>query len=1121
MFGPRRGPKAATLASALLAGAVVAILLCSSGPPNVDRNSGARAQVQFNWPYSYGTPVVPAGVGAQGSPGLTVPQSQVGPLTALSAIGTSGHLGPVNLSGNGVFQKVASTLEVQVFNGTTGSSVASSKSTVKLENLTYGTSKSATTNSNGFVNITTTEGEYFLYITSQGVTFTNFTQTLFISTASLFIKRYLLPVTGTTTTINNCGASQGTCTMTIFVSQRQSIIDGGSAINPFPQINVTLYNQSIGPTKVLATVYTKSNGTAVFTQVNTAYSYYFFFWGWSQPQSAVRYSMGNVTDGAFTPSGGQTKAVLNYGGFNPPQDQNGLSKTTGTLTGTALPAYANWVIAANTQITGGVTYISGGIAPTQAYWYLSFYNALVFYNNSVILPTMNFRFVNSTLISYSQYGGLYQQTSSWFNNSVIIGSYLLAGSAQFPGENQYAPKNAANSIVKDLVASANIPRAGGNYTNVMVENFTTNGNPVFLSQLIYKSTIQNTTFSIDQSHSLMNMSRIQNSSMTEPSAASWVNFVGDEFGPNVTANDWINLIGLNYGNVTRCLFTTSMVLGEIFNTVAATHPTYDVQFGTNETISQNWFNYSSMPALTPTYTIYFNDVAKNNVFDSTVPLSVRDTWTSNARHNLSLPMGFAQIAVHITNHARLTNSIDKDALVTFTGGSFSSVDNTTVFSQPIDVMTASATGASGRFDNFTNDSFYGGSVNKSYIIDTTCYSNGCGSLGGLTVSWVGAKTILVNYIHDTFRAFGGGYATPQEIIFDGGSSGLSNMPGNVTYVLFTNDNSSGPNAFFSSPYAADLWLPNLNESAAFHLTVAHSWFLNLNQGTVPVFSTGGRPETPRINMTDDHMFWNPGPLPGVPNVPVIRNGPGGTITYALTLFKGVSLTQSSESNLIFNQSGSFSFNGATEYYYGVAPDVNVSAGPASVSFQNGFAGGPQPNFFWHGYNYTEMVETQQIAIGVNSTNAPGVNLQFVQLAPGAIYNLGIYGSDGSLFASQTVNAGLDGTYTAGYDPSRMPLSAVFVMTAVPSHGGGCVGSQCTVVQPGPGFNCTGSILCQFRLPNLSLPSSQLILIVVTSGFIITGLVIVPGGGKRSYLGLSMIVIGTFVGLVLLTVTSGH
>ena len=48
------------------------------------QSASASSAQTFSFPYSYGTPHVPSDVGAQGTQGLTVPLSQIGP---------SGHLG--------------------------------------------------------------------------------------------------------------------------------------------------------------------------------------------------------------------------------------------------------------------------------------------------------------------------------------------------------------------------------------------------------------------------------------------------------------------------------------------------------------------------------------------------------------------------------------------------------------------------------------------------------------------------------------------------------------------------------------------------------------------------------------------------------------------------------------------------------------------------------------------------------------------------------------------------------------------------------------------------------------------------------------------------------------------
>lgn len=111
----------------------------------------------------------------------------------------------------------------------------------------------------------------------------------------------------------------------------------------------------------------------------------------------------------------------------------------------------------------------------------------------------------------------------------------------------------------------------------------------------------------------------------------------------------------------------------------------------------------------------------------------------------------------------------------------------------------------------------------------------------------------------------------------------------------------------------------------------------------------------------------------------------------------------------------------------MAPDVNVSSGTPTISYANGLVGGPQPNFTWDGYKYTESVEPSYIQVGVNSANAPPVNLQF-NGAPNTAYSVAMY-DNGQLIDYTNVTSNANGVVTFTYNPATMPLDPVFQLTA--------------------------------------------------------------------------------------------
>ena len=86
-------------------------------------------------------------------------------------------------------------------------------------------------------------------------------------------------------------------------------------------------------------------------------------------------------------------------------------------------------------------------------------------------------------------------------------------------------------------------------------------------------------------------------------------------------------------------------------------------------------------------------------------------------------------------------------------------------------------------------------------------------------------------------------------------------------------------------------------------------------------------------------------------------------------------------------------------------------------------GGPQPNFIWKGYNYSESVEPTYIKVGVNSSKAPSIDLQFSGV-PGIKYLVQAF-SRGSEFESFVENASSSGILNATYNPATMPLDPTF------------------------------------------------------------------------------------------------
>ena len=114
----------------------------------------------------------------------------------------------------------------------------------------------------------------------------------------------------------------------------------------------------------------------------------------------------------------------------------------------------------------------------------------------------------------------------------------------------------------------------------------------------------------------------------------------------------------------------------------------------------------------------------------------------------------------------------------------------------------------------------------------------------------------------------------------------------------------------------------------------------------------------------------------------------------------------------------------TSWSWGIAPDVNTQSGIATISYANGLVGGPQPNFIWKGYNYSESVEPTYIQVGVNSSKAPSIVIQF-QGNPGQQYYVQVINGNSMVENISVVGQQNTGIVDVTYNPAIMPLDPIF------------------------------------------------------------------------------------------------
>ena len=197
----------------------------------------------------------------------------------------------------------------------------------------------------------------------------------------------------------------------------------------------------------------------------------------------------------------------------------------------------------------------------------------------------------------------------------------------------------------------------------------------------------------------------------------------------------------------------------------------------------------------------------------------------------------------------------------------------------------------------------------------------------------------------------------------------------------------------------------------------------------------------------------------------------------------------------------------------IAPDVNVTSGRPVVSQTNGLVSGPQPNFFWHGYNYSESVEPSYIAVGVNSSRAPPISLQFTGLSPTSDYTVyGYYAGNGTNFYAQNYISNKTGVVNQTYAPSSMPLDPTFAIFPTPGGSGGggpspCT-SNCSGVSPSPSGGGGGGFHWP-AFPGLPAFSFQLFAGLIILALGIAVFIIAPGGRSKS-VGVFFALIGAVV-----------
>lgn len=1063
--GPLSPPTQAPPLRGLRLGAAVLValvILASSAAASGYSAGNTAAALSFPFPFLYSAPVPPPTVGAQGHAGI-LPGVTPGPTSSLAALGAH-SVGPAGSSNPYAWITAAtlSTLEVQVKNGTTSSSVAGQKVPVAAENATTGAWVAGQTNTHGFVNLTLTEGYWYVFANSSSPSFESFVDQQDLASSSVSDVRYLLPSSWATVAVANCHSLPGTCVDAIWVSLTNEL----NAL-PTPQLDVELLNESSSGA-VLDHSGALANGSVEFTEVNSAFSYEVQLVGLSQAQTGVKYWLETWASTSFSPTAHTVEALPVYG----------TDSSTATITGSALPAGGGpWSIAAPTTVSGGVLHLSsypsyGGGAS------LTFAGTTVYVNSSQFAGASSLRVSaqNSTFILLAE-GNWFQGTAQLLVNDSVLAGSAIGPSPARAGSEQLALAAASGSVFEWVSGAATYSDVGGTLSNCLLLNDTltlgvdtTGARNSFSSVTIQGSNLTGQP-GASSTADVFTGSYVNDSSFQSESA--WFNSTNsafylvpqegglesmgfgaargtllhvtleDEDPPGVNFTSFYHHQAITsttgfgadeYGWLEFALPKIGNVSDSVFN---ISYPSLNVEFSAYSLSGWNdylWTNYSIAELL-----------QWNSLNPSTNP--VKTGWLTLSAPYLYL--NFTTFDLATIDHVGAANGGEFEHDVwpyQIVGDLF----------QPWQLLGNATHPANSAYvyqDDVFGYVYYNSTVSEP--IEKAIYSPG-GS------NWIQDMNLpqpapggFINISQNTFESFGlgsGGNQVPSVITL-----GEQHVVAQVTGNLFENNPAYdlGPAAFgrtYAPPYQEDVGICG----GVSYLT--GNWFLNLNNLSVPIGTNdrtcNNQGSDPAVTLSGNEFFYAPlpsqagvlagGPIeqdqvaPGTPADPSWSYGGPlySQATYVLPVGWNTSSFTVAGPQLVSNASllqvdpqpqgrlGTGYEN--TSWSWSVAPDVSTASGTATVSFAAGGEGGPQPNFFWRGYNYSEDVEPTYAELGANSTRAPAVELTFSNLVPGATYS--VTGYSPSTLAQLSIassQASSLGTVTVTYSPSAGYLAEVF------------------------------------------------------------------------------------------------
>ena len=734
-------------------------------------------------------------------------------------------------------------------------------------------------------------------------------------------------------------------------------------------LNVTLLNASSSDTP-LGTAVTFVNGSFEFQNVNSTFSYELQIDGYSQYHNGMIYGLNNLTTGSASLTTIQSYHIhLNAenGGTATVKNIASPSSDFGAISSSIPSVVENGTYFMRNAFDGGGTlYVNHTVFVMQSAYGRATDFNKVFFNNSVLI----WDYAEYTFINPGQVFDL-NNTTIYFSNSY---------SPLYPGFTwETCNIHTSSSVIYFDGSSEN--RFGGN-VSINETDFYSYYND---GLNIYGSSYDNAFFYNDN---------IYNSTITLQSPDK--NFVfKNDYMDNVsmgcTQTSAFPLISGSVVDVHNLPITDSFQLC-VNNIINSSINIFDTPiFHSGVLIAQNIQNTSIS--------------ANNNIIDSGVN---RGLLYDNVP---SLTLKYSLV----------------EGLVSFqTSGSNSVIENN-IFTNQSAIGTAQLginyNDGNAPVKNITvaNNTFGPVWANES------AYNFLMSSGGGSTELVVGYNYPVYNFTltYNTFYTapvFGGGAGSAQVIYADGG---------NISYNLFYDNESYGTNAYQLNMDSQVIAIANNNDNHyTTSINITNNYFLNLNNETLPIgnINYGAANITARI--TGNHFFYNP---------IISYKGIKPLHPFSVKVGDGLSyLMQDTNNNTYINNPQYIYYNGqslaplnlVSTKEYVITPDVEILTGTPTISYSNGLVGGPQPNFIWKGYDYSESVEPTYIQVGVNSSKAPSIGLQFQGIA-GALYDIEMF-NNGSLISSYQESATSSGVLNATYNPATMPLDPIFYVEYVGS-----------------------------------------------------------------------------------------